>query len=531
MDKILYSRVSENRDEQFLLSTSIFEKDGVKKVQKKAVSEKSKKHLRDIYDNYSILNKQFKSCELKAIPCSFKNNKLEFDFCEGVSLDKVLDNLLNDGKVKETVQLIEKYFKIIEKNAVKSNDVNIDETIYPSIKHHKFDEMYINLNIDAIFSNVFMSENVYIMIDYEWVMKTPVPLRYFYYRSIFWFLNDNKTRESLLKMNLFHYFGFSKKEIDLYARMENDFQNYVRGNKIPLWRFEESSNTKKLLLDNYIDYNEKMNERSRIKVYMDYGAGMSEENAYYISDNIFNNTKRIHICIPVGCIRIRIDPCEYANIMSIMKAYMVSDIADICEITLNENCLNGRVIEPNLYVFYTNDPQIYINIDSTIKEIILEFSINELTEDNAQSIILLAETYINLKKDIANSQDLVSIQKKYIDDLNHLCKEKDGYCNKLERLCSEKDEYSQELERLCSEKDEYSQGLERLCVEKDEYAKKLESLCIEKDQSHNSYSKNMQINLNHYEEEIEKLYIELLNIKGSFWYRIVSKLKRVFGRK
>lgn len=517
MNEILYSRVSENRDEQFLLSTSIFEKDGVKKVQKKAVSEKSKKHLRDIYDNYTILNKQFKSCELKAIPCSIQNNKLEFAFCEGVSLDKILDNFLNDGKVKEAVQAIEKYFKIIEKNAVKSNDVNIDEKIYPSIKYYKFNEMYINLNIDAIFSNVFMSENVYIMIDYEWVMKTPVPLRYFYYRSIFWFLNDNKERESLLKMNLFHYFGFNKKEIDLYAKMENDFQNYVRGNKVPLWQFEESSNTKKLPLDYYIDYNEKMNERSRIKVYMDYGTGMSEKNAYYISDKIFNCTKKIHIRIPFGCIKIRIDPCEYANIMSIMKAYMVSDATDICEITLNENCLNGHVIGPNLYVFYTNDPQIYINVDSMIKEIVLEFSINELTEDNAKSINQFAETYINMKKDIENSKDLISIQKKYIDDLNHLCKEKDGYCNKLELLCSEKDEYSQ--------------GLERLCVEKDEYAKKLESLCIEKDQSHISYSENMQINLNHYEEEIEKLYTELLNIKHSFWYRIITKLKRVLGRK
>ncbi len=512
MNNIIYSRISENRDNRFLLSTTILEKGGVKVVQKKAATKSAINHMNTIYKNYSILSKQYDTSNINIIPCTRMEDALEFEFCTGVSLDTLLDEKLERGNISEFIEMIENYFHAMKEYSCKSDNDQVDCDIFSSMKSHKFDDGFLNLNIDAIFSNVFLTDNSYTMIDYEWVMDKPISFKYFIYRCLFWYINDKKDRVNYLKLDLFHYFGFNKKEIEIFARMEDDFQNYVRGKKIPMWKLEESINQNKRPLNNFIDYEKKISEKSAMKAYFDYGSGFSEENTLVVQSNLFNDKSTLKIKIPTNCIKLRIDPVEYSSILTVYNAFKVCYHAELREIIFDENSSNGCLFDHDQFVFYTDDPQLYLNIEPDERELVMELSINELTNENAQNLFLLGKENQNAKRKLQENINLIQEQKLYIDKLNVLCREKDKYAKKIEDMCREKESYVNNLESLIREK--------ALCVND------LESLNKESEHKIQSLSNDVALKQNH----INNIEAELNAIKTSLWFRIIMKIKRILGR-
>lgn len=491
MESILYSRISENRDDRFLLSTTILEEDGIKRVQKKAANKKAENHLNKIYDNFLMLNKQYASSDVSICKCVKHSGSLEFDYCAGYSLEHLIDEQLKKGDVKTGLQFIEKFFKMIRESSCKTDQVEVDTKIFQSAKQFKLDECYLYLNIDAIFSNVFVVENQYLMIDYEWVMDSPVPLKYFYYRCILWFLNDNKNRVEQLKLDLFHYFGFTKKELVMYGNMENDFQCYVRGSKVPLWKINANLNHWKLPFEDYIRYENRLKDKCKLKVYYNYGSGYSEENSMIIIDKIFNEKASVKLPIPEKCVSIRIDVAKYPCLLAIDHIFKVTDQYELKEIKVSEIATNGNALDNGIFVFHTDEPHMYIELLPGNSEIIMDVSLNELTVNLAQKLSFVWENLEDTKRQLKECEVLKEIQMQYIDGLNTLCERKDDDYKKLEAIY--------------------------LNIE----AKYLNIVG-----NAEQLSKDLQLSTIH----IHNLESELQKIKHSFWFRLLMKIKKLLGR-
>ncbi len=512
MESILYSRISENRDGRFLLSTTILEEDGIKRVQKKAVNKEAENHLNKIYDNYLMLNKQYASSDVSICKCVKHSDSLEFDYCAGYSLEHLIDEQLKKGDVKTGLQIIEEFFEMMRESSCKTDRAEVDTKIFQSVKQFKLDECYLHLNIDAIFSNVFVVEDQYLMIDYEWVMDSPVPLKYFYYRCILWFLNDNKNRVEQLKLDLFHYFGFTKKELVMYGNMENDFQCYVRGSKVPLWQINANLNHWKLPFEDYIRYENRLKEKCQLKVYYDYGNGYSEKNSMIIVDKIFNEKASVKLPIPEKCVSIRIDVAKYPCLLAIDHIIKVTDRYELKEIKVSEIATNGNVLNNDILVFHTDEPHMYIELLPCDNEIVMDISLNELSVNHAQKLSFVWENLEDMKRQLKECGDLKEIQKQYIDELTNLCKEKDEYAKKLEKLCVEKDSYANSLIELCSQKDDDYRKIEVTHLNIAENAE-----CLRKELQSNAI-------------QIHNLESELQKIKHSFWFRLLMKIKKLVGR-
>ena len=59
MERILYTKYSNERTAQFAIRTDIVEKDGSRQVRKKAYYEAGKPHIRKIYEAYEQLSCSF----------------------------------------------------------------------------------------------------------------------------------------------------------------------------------------------------------------------------------------------------------------------------------------------------------------------------------------------------------------------------------------------------------------------------------------------------------------------------------------
>ncbi len=71
------------------------------------------------------------------------------------------------------------------------------------------------------------------MIDYEWTFFFPVPHNFIIYRTLFFLHQENKHKKELSMERLLMETGIPKEEADVYAQMEEAFQQYVTGGLVP----------------------------------------------------------------------------------------------------------------------------------------------------------------------------------------------------------------------------------------------------------------------------------------------------------
>lgn len=89
-------------------------------------------------------------------------------------------------------------------------------------------------DIDLILSNILVGEDgTWHVIDYEWTFFFPIPQNFIIYRTLFFLNHENPQREELSMDRLLKLADISSIEADIYAKMEEAFQQYVTGGLIP----------------------------------------------------------------------------------------------------------------------------------------------------------------------------------------------------------------------------------------------------------------------------------------------------------
>lgn len=205
-DSAVYVKYNRNRREKYRLRTVIREENGTVSVEKSALSEAGKEHIRAFAKRRETLLSENRGISY-ALP-AFRDDGATavFPFVEGTSLTS---GILREIRAGRTVQ-----------------DCVGDalSRITGGAEVH---------NLDSIFDNFFIGPDGELTgIDYEWVTDEPADRNFVRYRALSAFYEQQRETLSLgEKQAFFDRFGIGEAEADRCAKLEQDFQEEVSGDE------------------------------------------------------------------------------------------------------------------------------------------------------------------------------------------------------------------------------------------------------------------------------------------------------------
>ena len=261
-----YIKINAGRQIRFRTITYIYSKMGNTKVVKKPLNMFSVEHLKRMHEG----SKQ-KFGKLKFLENSFENNEFSYPYIEHESFEKVLINAINNMDSEEFFVLLEKYFDALFYDSFKTDEYCSPEFLdIFKVKSDKCFSCHNITNIDVIFSNLFLINDEFVCIDYEWMFDFPVPLEYIFYRVIHHHHVVNPVFRDFISVNeIFEYFDLDIDDIKLFQEWDKHFLNYANlHSKRPNTKITSKGSVNKLdtldgTIKKYNDINKKYQELNK----------------------------------------------------------------------------------------------------------------------------------------------------------------------------------------------------------------------------------------------------------------------------
>lgn len=352
-EKVLYSKYSNERRDEFRIRTDIIKKsNGERIVKKSPMSKKAIGHIKKMEKMYKLLSDNWEKNAVLFNKYMETEDGIEFEYIQGKHLGEEIKQMLNEGKRNNAIEKICTFFDVI----IRAAKEDFEET-------EEFKKVFgrcplkgvkaiDGADIDLILENIIYRDGKWNILDYEWSYNFPIPVNYILYRSL-----EHQAPDEIKQLKLCDKYGISEEEKLIYKSMEEHFmREYVYENQILL---ADSPIIKPKICING-EMIQKEIEKCNIKVYYDCGQGFSENNIRYFS---YEKPEDIYIEIPIekNVRSIRIDPMEKPGIIYIdkLEAEKKSESHGLKYYT------NGLEIEKNAFVFETSDPWITIvgNLD------------------------------------------------------------------------------------------------------------------------------------------------------------------------
>ena len=236
MDRILYSKLSNNRVNDYQIMTQIIKNEnGGIKVVKKPLTEKAKAHLSNSLEKSKLFYKESKGTVFQINIGRETINGLEFDYIQGKLLDDIITKAWDTNDISLVLNIFKEYYDNLRIMAV-DDFVVTDEfiNIFGAIQLNKPMKSCRISNIDMVMGNIIINDK-WNIIDSEWLYGFPIPVNYIVYRTIIY---SNVTDKSIV----LDYLDIDNKERLEYQRMEDNFQKKVHGNEVVLSEHLRPSN-------------------------------------------------------------------------------------------------------------------------------------------------------------------------------------------------------------------------------------------------------------------------------------------------
>lgn len=323
----VFVKYSNDRDARYNICTEIHSR---KQVTKRATGDESIQHIEGIVEAYGMLQERYRDFEKNyGIRISFNRchekarGVAEFEYIDGRSLEDVLLTLADQKEYKRIEELVKLFAAMVRYN----NSASIE-------------------NIDLIFKNIFVTDEEWTIIDYEWTTKSVNVTKeglsdYIIQRAVYYFLSDNR-RDDLINLKLYEAAGVSEPELPTrcYERdceREKEFQAAVRGEHQPLGELYDRLGGRIFYVNEMID-SLRMQEHMEDVSVIDRKAAITRHGELYVLDIDMQGESGVTIC-PAN------SQC-FVNVRSVSVQ---------CSIKTN-----GRKITNHLYAFDTNEPQMVL---------------------------------------------------------------------------------------------------------------------------------------------------------------------------
>ena len=412
MEKIIYSRFSNERAPEFNICTQIIETgDGNKRIRKRAYQKEGAEHIHNIYKAYLQFKKMYQNSIFKANKCKETEQGLEFEFLDGKNLENILDEYIEQKEYEKAKELITRYVKELRKIHIDGTFRNTTafEKVFGKVKLPEGLESSSYIDIDFIFQNIIVSEDNWNVIDYEWTLDFPVPLNYVIYRALFYFYYETPERRVVANEQLLQEFGIDEEQIQCYQLMEQNFQKYIQKDYVPLRDREDIPAEKKAAFDSWKAEVNSSDLYSDIQLYLDYGQGYSEENSRRFSRQLdAQNVFYLKTELEAGVCNLRIDPFMRQCTIRIEELS-----GEDTQWSPLEYVTNGKELVEGIIVFETEDPQIMItNLHKDTRRIWMKIKYFPYDERTAKDYFKTAKEKVQYQQEIEKLKEQAEKQKK-----------------------------------------------------------------------------------------------------------------------
>lgn len=243
-DDIFFVKLSNIRKEDFRIGTLIKKNNNGKIVTKFPLSKKANNHLLKM----SKIKDKYEFNRLEYLSNYMDGNNIDFPFVNKITLEDILLETINKGKYVEFTDIIFDFYNLLKNKSINCDNYHTNEfsRIFGEKRCESSMECMEHSNIDLIFENIFVDNDKYIVIDYEWCFDFPVPVEFIFWKSIYNFYIKNKIVEKFFpEIELLGKMGIGAEKIEIFTAWEENFLDYVYTvSDGPI------SNKKSMLLDN-----------------------------------------------------------------------------------------------------------------------------------------------------------------------------------------------------------------------------------------------------------------------------------------
>lgn len=356
----IYCKFSNDRANPWAIKTAIYENTfNELHVEKIPVTREAVGHILNTAKAYELLTKRYAGTKIRMNQCVKKGNRLLFPFCEGVTLEKLLDLKLENADVEGFKALIDEYMRWL----TYGEECNVS-------------------NIDFIFGNIIIKDDIWQIIDYEWTYERFVPAKDIAFRAFYNYMLGSPSRKVCEELLYQDFLGLTEEEIAEYIEEEQEFQKFITGKRAAVGDMRELIGYPAYSLEEIEMYMTKGDMKYSAQLFWDFGEGFKGENSIILNESAQSGASMNHVVLlPENIKQVRIDPCSFACAVTIKsirvdgKVYM-----------RNEIFANGDWIDEHSVIFGTEDPNIIVSCEGG-RELGFEMEIVEMPKEMVSQMI------------------------------------------------------------------------------------------------------------------------------------------------
>jgi len=494
--KLLFTKYSRDRKDEYKIKTCIYEDDyGKKIVTKEALSESAKNHIKNIYNNYFLLQKFYKN--LKVNKPEIRDGMLLLEYEDGNTLSHLLLEAIKNNDKERIYEILDLYKNII----IGFDENNHIDFYYTNEFNKNFGENIRGLegckslkvsNLDLNLDNIIIDKNKIVIVDYEWVCTYPIPIEFILYRNIMVFYNFNHDiiNDDIIEI-IFNYLSIpTNNKIKNILAMNNKFYDNIQNNNGINESIIKENYARNII--QYEENDEAVLEKIRIQAFV-----KSEDEGFSEKKSVIHNIKngrhiyRFEFDKYENINKIRIDPTDSIAKIKIHSIKVYNKLnEEVGYKTINTLSI---IYENDELYCIGNDPQIIIEPDNDDADHIeIDFEYIDCKLDDVA--IYISQQYINLvnsKKELEINiekqsniigclSDNIKIINNIVEKLNENISENNKMINQINTKIKEQDKQIendiillQEQESEQQKKLNYISEMEKIIEEKERYIAKI----------------------------------------------------------
>lgn len=382
MEKLIYTKYSNERSTHFAIRTDIYEDEqGRRYVRKYADTEAARQHIEHIQTVYEQMQTKFRGSRFVPNKAELHPEYIEFEYVEGETLEKQLDAYLAADDQEGFAALVKTYadevrrvYGVAEATGTAHEDVSAYAEAFGTVTLPTPVPMAQGVDIDLIFANIIVTGDTWTAIDYEWTFDFAAPVDFLLWRAGKVYLENYANRACISEERMNTLLGVAQTNVDAYRQMELYFlQQYCYRGRSDLYELYGTMGqyVAKVKPEDILRGDE--DGTTQIQIFYDTGHGFSEEESDKL--HIYPDEKgEFHLQhkLPANLHKLRIDPGERACVIQVWKAKAYTNGSSYkmaCK-------TNGYTLDESRYVIPQDDPQIYIkNIQADTLAFELDYTV------------------------------------------------------------------------------------------------------------------------------------------------------------
>ncbi len=235
----IFIKYNKTRRDQFQIKTCICRRRSEERyVEKAALSLGGMGHIWSFQEKYEKLSRQHRVLKAAMPEYQEDKNAAFFPYLQGQTWAEQLGQEISGGKLP--IDILKKAMDRLYDVAPESKGVFVRTEEFLEVFGEGLEESELALlekdatcevsNIDMLFENILATDQGNYCLDYEWVFLFPVPEHFVKYRILYYFYEQYSSIMGQLGLDrILEAFQIEPELVEVYQKMEINFQNYVHG--------------------------------------------------------------------------------------------------------------------------------------------------------------------------------------------------------------------------------------------------------------------------------------------------------------